>query len=155
MTVIRQWISRVLNYSSQYDSAGWSANQVIGAPKVYPRHGDIRGAWATQTKTNKEFIEVAYDQKVYPQEINIYETLNSGGTKKVQAKADSGAWVTLYEAKTIECIKESRIFKPELLETNIPTNTLRIEIDCTVAGTWVEIDAVELVGTEANPGGYL
>lgn len=155
MTVIRQWVQRVVNYSSQYDSAGWSAEQVIGAPKVYPRHGDIRGAWASQTKTNKEFIEVAYGRKVFPQEINIYETLNSGGTKKVQAKTDSGTWVTMYEAKKIECIKESRIFKPELIETNIPTDTLRIEIDCTVAGTWVEIDAVELVGTEANPGSYL
>ncbi|XP_048760253.2 F-box/LRR-repeat protein 4-like [Ostrea edulis] len=155
MSVIRQWVSSVLNFSSQYDTAGWSASQVVGAPKVYPRYGDIRGAWATRTKTDKEFVELKYEQKVYPQEINVYETYHAGGTKKVQGKTDSGTWFTLYETDKIELIKESRIFKVPLKETNIPMDTLRVEIDCTVAATWVEIDAVELVGTVANPGSYL
>jgi hypothetical protein len=32
-------VSRVIEYSSQYNNDTWSANQVIGPPKVYPRHG--------------------------------------------------------------------------------------------------------------------
>lgn len=151
----RQWVSSVSNFSSQYDSTGWAANQVIGPPKVYPKHGDIRGAWASGTKTNNEFIEVVFLQKVYPTEINIYETYNAGGTRKVEAKTDSGTWVTIYEAPKVEVIKASRIFKPPFIDANISINILKITIDCTSANTWVEIDAVELVGTIPNPGSFL
>lgn len=151
----RQWVSSVSNFSSQYDSTGWSAEKVIGPPKVYPKHGDIRGAWASGTKTNNEFIEVVFLEKVYPTEINIYETYNAGGTRKVEAKTDSGTWVTIYEAPKVEVIKASRIFKPPFIDANISINILKITIDCTSANTWVEIDAVELVGTKPNPGSFL
>lgn len=56
-----------------------------------------------------------FAEKVYPTEINIYETYNAGGTKKVEAKTDSGTWVTLYEAQRVEVIKASRIFKPAFI----------------------------------------
>lgn len=32
-------VSRVVQFSSQYNDNTWSANQVVGPPKVYPRHG--------------------------------------------------------------------------------------------------------------------
>lgn len=94
-------------------------------------------------------------EKVYPTEINIYETYNAGGTRKVEAKTDSGTWVTIYEAPKVEVIKASRIFKPPFIDANISINILKITIDCTSANTWVEIDAVELVGTIPNPGSFL
>lgn len=31
--------SSVLGFSSQYNDSTWSANQVVGPPKVFPRHG--------------------------------------------------------------------------------------------------------------------
>ncbi|XP_022313504.2 F-box/LRR-repeat protein 4-like isoform X2 [Crassostrea virginica] len=155
MSIIRQWVSSVAQFSSQYDNTGWAATQVIGAPKVYPKYGDIRGAWASGSRSNNEFIEVVYEEKVYPTEINIYETYNAGGTKSISAKADNGEWVTLYQADKIEAIKSSRIFKPRLIDANLSVDTLKIVIDCSVAGTWVEIDAVELVGSKANPGSFL
>jgi hypothetical protein len=34
-----QGVSRVIQFSSQYNDSTWSANQVIGPPKVYPRYG--------------------------------------------------------------------------------------------------------------------
>jgi len=36
---IVEGVSRVVEFSSQYNDSTWSANQVIGPPKVYPRHG--------------------------------------------------------------------------------------------------------------------
>ena len=32
------------------------------------------------------------------------------------------------------------------------TSVIRIEVDCTAAGTWCEIDAVELVGDKDDDG---
>lgn len=36
----------------------WSANSVVGPPRVYPRYGDIHGAWAQGNTTDSEFIIV-------------------------------------------------------------------------------------------------
>ena len=36
----------------------WSANQVIGEPKVYPGYGDRSGAWASRRTGGTEFLEV-------------------------------------------------------------------------------------------------
>ena len=36
----------------------WAANKILGEPRVYPKYGFIRGAWAQKTMTKNEFIEV-------------------------------------------------------------------------------------------------
>ena len=40
-----------------FDSS-WSANTVIGPPRVYPQHGDLHGAWASSAIDDRQFIEV-------------------------------------------------------------------------------------------------
>ena len=55
---MEQWVHRVRTYSSQYNDTNWAANQVIGAPKVYPKYGDHHGAWAQGRRDANEFIEV-------------------------------------------------------------------------------------------------
>ncbi|WAQ96631.1 SPOPL-like protein [Mya arenaria] len=128
--LVSQWVSRVRAYSSQYDSDSWNADQVIGSPRVYPQYGDIVGTWAPGDRNNSEFLE----------------TYHAGGTKAVLGKTADGRWVPLYTAPSIENITSSRIFSPPLNEQSLKTRELRIEVDCTVAGTWVEIDAVQLHG---------
>ena len=57
--VMEQWVNRVRSFSSQYNTGTWAADQVIGAPKVYPRYGDHHGAWAQSNPDANEFIEVS------------------------------------------------------------------------------------------------
>ncbi|XP_048763163.1 TD and POZ domain-containing protein 3-like [Ostrea edulis] len=147
---VRQFVAKVTKFSSQYNSSSWSANTVIGPPRVYPQYGDLHGAWASSDINANQFIEVKYNDKVYVNEINIYETYHAGGTRSVKVRDPSGKWETIYQTKKLECIKKSRIFTPSIQKPNYQVNELRIEVDCTKAGTWVEIDAVELVGTRFN-----
>lgn len=147
---IRQFVSKVTNFSSQYNSTSWSANAVIGPPRVYPQHGDLHGAWASSNIDAKQFIEVLFKERVFLTEVNIYETYHSGGTKRIKAKDPAGKWDTIYEAQQVECHKKSRIFSPSIKKPVYQVNELRIDVDCTKAGTWVEIDAVEMVGTRFN-----
>ena len=37
----------------------WSANQILGQPKVYPQYGDLSGVWAQGDKGQDEYIEVS------------------------------------------------------------------------------------------------
>jgi len=39
-------------------------------------------------------------------------------------------------------IESSRIFSPELINTKFKTNQVRLELDCSVAASYCEIDAV-------------
>ncbi|XP_061181819.1 uncharacterized protein LOC133190296 [Saccostrea echinata] len=144
---IRQWASVVDAFSSQYNSTGWSANQITGAPKVYPNYGDKQGAWASKS-FGVQFVEIGFQEKVIPSSINIYETYHAGGVKTIKAKNPQNDWVILYQTQRVEKIKSSRIFSPPLKNNSFETNKIRIEMDCSVAQTWVELDAVELVGSK-------
>ncbi|XP_062581076.1 speckle-type POZ protein B-like [Saccostrea cucullata] len=147
---VRQFVAKVKNFSSQYNSSSWSANTVIGPPRVYPQHGDLHGAWASKDINAHQFVEVQYQEKVYLTEVNVYETYHSGGTKSIKVKNPSGKWETVYQTNQVTCMKKSRIFSPPIQKPAYQVDELRIEVDCTAAGTWVEIDAVEMVGTKFN-----
>lgn len=145
-----QWVSRVISYSSQYDSNSWPASCVEGPPRVYPKYGDIAGAWAQQTKNANEFIEVEFEDKVYIEKIEIYETLNAGAVKRIKAKHPNGTWVIVWETPQVCLIQNSRIFSPDFQKLGFRCNVLRIEVDCTVANSWAEIDAVKIIGSKYN-----
>nr|XP_022313500.1 uncharacterized protein LOC111118373 isoform X1 [Crassostrea virginica]XP_022313502.1 uncharacterized protein LOC111118373 isoform X1 [Crassostrea virginica] len=143
------WVEEVTNYSTQYNNSGWSARSVIGEPKVYPRYGDIHGSWATKVTDAHQFIEVKFHEKLILQEINIYETYHAGGVKRVLAKDPAGKWLKLYETNQVQNIAKSRIFSPTFTPPKFPVDELRIDLDCTKCGSWVEIDAVNIVGQAA------
>merc|ERR1711868_87781 len=70
------WAVEVLDKSSEYNSNSWGAIQVIGEPNVYPRYGDIQGAWAHRSASSGpgEFIEVRVENPLVVSGINVYET---------------------------------------------------------------------------------
>ncbi|XP_071129105.1 TD and POZ domain-containing protein 1-like [Mytilus edulis] len=147
---VEQWVSKVLHYSSQYDSQSWPASCVEGKPRVYPKYGDIAGAWAQKQKDANQFIEIEYEEKIYIDKIDIYETYHAGMVKCIKAKHPNGSWVKVWNTPKVSCITHSRIFSPEFERLSFQSNVLRIEVDCTVAGNWCEIDAVKISGTKFN-----
>ncbi|CAH1795268.1 unnamed protein product [Owenia fusiformis] len=147
-TCTRQWGLKILRFSSQYNNTSWSANSVLGPPRVYPQYGDIGGAWASDEIDAAQFIEIQYKKKLYVKRIDIYETYNSGGVMLVSALSPKGNWVTLWHKDAPEVIDNSRIFAPPLKKTDFKTDSLRLDIDCSAANSWCEIDAVEMYGRE-------
>ncbi|CAF3318694.1 unnamed protein product [Rotaria socialis] len=148
-----QWVSRVIGCSSQYNNDTWSANQIIGPPKVYPRYGDITGAWAQGSRAGDEFIVVEFEEVVYPERIDIYETYNSGAVVKVLARNGkvNSEWETVWKTETPQIQEQSRIFSISC--TNIcekEINQIRLNIDCTAARRWCEIDCIKLIGFTSN-----
>lgn len=143
--IVRQWVSNVTAFSSQYNTHTWAANKVIGAPHVYPNYGDLTGTWAQGTCSSNEWIELEYPQELFVTRLNIYETYHGGAIKRIKLK-NKGEWVTVWQVERAQNIAVSRIFTPELQKAKFKTNKVRLELDCTVAGTWCEIDAVEMEG---------
>ncbi len=58
-------------------------------------------------------IKVEFEKYVFVSEIEIYETYNAGGVKKIFTKAENEIWELLWETSQIEVIRNSRIFSPD------------------------------------------
>jgi speckle-type POZ protein len=143
--IVHQWVKNIIAFSSQYNSNSWSANKVIGAPQVYPNYGDLTGTWAQGTCSSNEWIELEFEQELFVTRLNIYETYHAGAIRRIKLK-NRDEWVTVWQVERVQNIVNSRIFSPELQKTKFKTNKVRLELDCTIAGTWCEIDAVEMEG---------
>ncbi|XP_041362781.1 TD and POZ domain-containing protein 3-like [Gigantopelta aegis] len=143
---IKQWVSRIISFSSQYDNNNWAASCVVGEPKVYPRYGDLSGSWASQSIDTNQYIELGFKEKVFVCEIDIYETMNAGGIKNISVRSPQGRWESVWSMPQVQVIQASRVFSPPIKDVSYKTDAVRLEIDCTACGTWVEIDAVQLIG---------
>lgn len=78
-------------------------------------------------------------------ELNIYETYHAGAVVHVKVKNEATKeWVTVWQAlgSKPEVIHASRIFCPPLNRTTFKTQEVRLELDCSLAGDFCEIDAV-------------
>ncbi|WAR05871.1 FBXL4-like protein [Mya arenaria] len=140
-----QWVQSVGGFSSEYSSAGWSAQKIVGPPNVYPLYGDIVESWSPYYKDSNQFIELEFATSVYVGQVDIYETFHAGGVKAIKCY-QAGQWVTLWSTALVEDLSIARIFSPPLQVTDCFTNMIRLELDLTVANTFVEIDAVQIHG---------
>ena len=86
-----QWASLVRDFSTEYSTSSWSAHQALGAPDVYPRSGDIEGAWASREPDAKsEFLELGFDRPMRMRALEIYETFNPGAITSVELITEQG-----------------------------------------------------------------
>ena len=121
--------------TNSHDRNSWSASQVIGRPRVYPRYGDNTGTWAQGNRSGDEWIvvstptqwshvsshhsasfctQVEFPVSLYLQEINIYETYNCGGVTKVAAYNETTqSYITVYQGAATH-LTASRIFSPRV-----------------------------------------
>ncbi len=109
----------------------------------------MQATWAQGNDFHdNHFIELEFPTEIFVQEINIYETYHAGAVVRIKLKNKlTNEWKTVWESSIGPLnIETSRVFSPELLKVYFKTNQVRLELDCTVAHTYCEIDAVELVG---------
>ncbi|PVD19484.1 hypothetical protein C0Q70_19973 [Pomacea canaliculata] len=84
---------------------------------------------------------------VFVDAINIYETYNAGGVVDVEVLSPEGSWLSVWQADHPMVITTSRMFSVPIEKAPpFRVSALKLHVDCTASGTWVEIDAVELVG---------
>jgi hypothetical protein len=137
-----QWAATVRGFSSQYTTTSWAADRVLGAPDVFPTHGDNANAWASLGADDKdEWLEVGYAQPTRISAIDVFETYNPGAISAVEMITASGEHITAYQGAP---------------QANGAANKLHVDVGCTaepivavhvrvasrqVAG-WNEIDAI-------------
>lgn len=140
------WASSVLGYSTQYSETSWSAQQALGAPNVYPQHGDLAQAWASQSADgHAEWIELGYDTPVAASAVEIFETFNPGAVETVELITTSGRRIELRPASAQEPVSGARRLVIATPCTSEPIAAVRVNLASQAVAGWNEIDAVGLV----------
>jgi len=144
--IIRQWAKSVTYFSSQYNSSGWSAQQVIGAPNIQ-KCGDIRGAWTT-SGSGEQYVEVEYEQKVLPSQVVVRENYTVGFMTKLAFYAERGNEKIVDVRDNLKSCPGNSEF--HIANMKLPaTNRIRVYVNADHGG-YEEIDAIELIGFAVN-----
>lgn len=137
------WAAAAPRASSEYSATRWSRHQTVGAPDVYPTHGDQAAAWATREQSRgEEWIEVSFATPLTASAVVIVETFNPGAVVRVDDLTDPVRPVVLWTGAT-PTARASRVLRLELPEPR-RLGSVRVVLDTTRASTWNEIDAVGL-----------
>ncbi|MBK9401485.1 MAG: choice-of-anchor D domain-containing protein [Bacteroidetes bacterium] len=144
----QQYASTVINFSSQYTPTDWSANQILGAPDVYPSYGSIPQAWSPNGDP-REFITLGFANPSPINFIDIYETYMPGAIDTVYVKNPATGLFEVVYSTTAALFSNStaRILHISFPMTTFNVSEIRIAINCTAIQSWNEIDAVA-IGTQ-------
>ncbi|XP_014773136.1 F-box/LRR-repeat protein 4 [Octopus bimaculoides] len=182
------FVNRVLQFSSQYGAAQsmcYIANNLVGPPEVYPKHGDFTctcvfrtyGPWWKMAPSapksfgrfstpypSDDFVEILFERMVYPIGFKVYETYNPGAIVKVMACdrlagtcVDQGdtKWNCVWSGPPQKCSEKCRIFEISFKPISYPTNLFRIEFHHQMLQYYTEIDAIQLIGYKPNLENYI
>ncbi|KAI8485354.1 F-box and leucine-rich repeat protein 4 [Branchiostoma belcheri] len=179
---VHQYAIEVVDFSSQYGydgSMSYVASNLSGPPNVYPGYGDFTqacvfrtyGPWwkccpsarkpinrSPITFRSQDYIELLFEERVYPSRIDIFETYNPGSIVKILAcntspkdfaeldPPEEVEWVTLWSGQPEGLPARPREFSPPLKPCPFATNLIRLEVNQKLLEYYTELDAVKLYG---------
>eukprot|EP01105_Mastigella_eilhardi_P014909 TRINITY_DN3393_c0_g1_i1.p1 TRINITY_DN3393_c0_g1~~TRINITY_DN3393_c0_g1_i1.p1 ORF type:complete len:414 (+),score=94.51 TRINITY_DN3393_c0_g1_i1:3-1244(+) len=141
---IEQWVSEVLDYSSQYDNYSYPAKQVIGKPK---RLGGSSGNPWLMSTSQDNFVVVQFAKPVQISMVEVYEAYYPGHVLKILAKpTDNSSYVTLFSRaeKETDLSESRRVFCPPLLTKEVFSQVLRVEFARST--DYVQIEGIKITG---------
>ncbi|KAJ8288319.1 hypothetical protein COCON_G00009780 [Conger conger] len=182
---VEQYAKEVLDFSSHYgseNSMSYTMWNLAGMPNVFPSSGDFTqtavfrmyGTWWEQCASaplpfrrtplsfhSQDYIELAFEEPVYPTAIEVLETYHPGAIIQILAcslnpfsqnpPADV-RWEVLWTGQPSKALTpQARQFSPSLKQINFPTNLIRLEVNSSLLEYYTELDAVILRGVKQRP----
>ena len=140
-----RWASSVHGWSSRYDAGGWAPEAALGAPRVWPEHADVIGAWAPKHKNaGEEFIELGFSNASPVSQIVIFENFNPGAivtVEHVKGQTRTRLWQAQGEPPRA---LPSQYLRFTLQEPRV-IRRLRLTLDTRKVRGHNEVDAVGLI----------
>uniref|UniRef100_A0AAV2MBA3 F-box domain-containing protein n=1 Tax=Knipowitschia caucasica TaxID=637954 RepID=A0AAV2MBA3_KNICA len=179
---VEQYAKEVLDFSSHYgseNSMSYTMWNLAGVPNVYPSSGDFTqtavfrtyGTWWKQCASapppfrripkgfhSKDYIELAFEEPVYPTSVEVFETYYPGAIVQIlacshnpfsQNQPTDVRWEVLWSGEPTKApTPQARQFAPTIKHINFPTNLLRLEVNSSLLDYYTELDAVILRGVK-------
>ncbi len=146
-TVIDQYATSVLNFSSQWSGSSWSAAQALGAPNTFG-YGDIATSWATLPNNDGiHYISVGFNTPVFSYGATIRETYGNGFVYQIDAIDLGNTLHTVWSGTDNSAPGTPVDFLASWATTGFLVNGLKVYINTDHnLNTWEEIDSIQLHG---------
>lgn len=140
-----RWATAVSDFSTEYSTTRNAAADVVGPPDVYPRNGDIDGAWASlETDAGDEWITVRFAAPTRATAVVWAETLSPGAVVRVDDVSDPAAPVALWSGVASPSSAAADVAQVTLASPRT-LSAVRIVLDTRRVTGWNEIDAIGLI----------
>jgi outer membrane protein OmpA-like peptidoglycan-associated protein len=137
-----QWVSRVIDYSSELSEKEYSAQQVLGKPDVLPQGGDSPNAWMPLNPNKTEYIKVWFDQPIHIQQIVIAESFNPSATYQIYAYGREGKEYLLNTFSPGPIPQKGRLLHVFIERTVYEVTSLKLVLDGLSVPGYNGIDAI-------------
>lgn len=150
----RDWVAHertawpVATRASSTFGRSWSHEVVRDAPRVYPRYGDLPGAWAPRRRTSHtEWLEVQFSPEVgLVEAIRVFETCAAGSTFALTVRDQEGRERLIWKRPPVRPMSEAQVLEVSLGRPERVTS-VRAYVTNDQA-TWTQIDTVGLLAVE-------
>ncbi|XP_071506910.1 F-box/LRR-repeat protein 4-like [Diadema antillarum] len=178
---LAQFAKEVVHFSSQYggdQSMAYVVPNLAGPCTIFPSYGDFTNACVFRTYgtwwemapsaevsfgrsegfSGTDFVDLFFEEKVYPTAINIYEIYHPGAiieicAAEIERKSTEGQpvqpnnirWHKLWSGNPQQS-NQAEIFSPPIEKVNTRTNLIRLVFNQRFQEYYTELDGVKLVG---------
>lgn len=151
-SVIDQYASSVIEFSSQWRDDRWSAAQVLGEPDTL-EYGDLPTSWAPRFQNGTtEFISVGFNTPVYAFGATIRETWGNGFVSQIDALDTNNTLHTVWSGIDPSQPGNPVNFLANWNITQFLVTGLKIYVNTDHnLQTWEEIDSIQLHGNRMAP----
>lgn len=140
------WASKVLNFSSQYNTKEYSAQQILGPPNGIPYYERSFVAWTPASQSNQASITVEFPQATQVQQIAIGENLMSGAIEKIFLYDEKGKEYVVYSNPNTQSSRPqaNSFFHHFIPLTTYKVNRLKLQLKYTQFKELPQIDCIAI-----------
>jgi OmpA-OmpF porin, OOP family len=138
------WSSKILDFSTQYETNDYSTVKLLGPPDVPSDAGMHPAAWMAKSPDAKEFLAVGFDSAINVRQIAIFESFNPGAIYKIYLYDDRNILHVIGTMDPKPVSSSERVLHILIDETPYKVNALRIIIDGSRVPGYNAIDAIAI-----------
>lgn len=148
-----QWATRVVSFSSQYETNFYAAKQVLGPPNAMKGYDSSPYSWApkTENSNSSEYIHVEFGIPMRVRQFAIVESLNPGAVSRVLLYDTRGISHEVYKKTSFQPVYSiGRTFTKNIPQTNYKVVGMRVFLKTSAIKGRNQIDAIAISNT-TNP----
>lgn len=139
-----QWVSTIIEASSELSPTEFSAEQVIGKPNVTPGTGESPNAWMPFRNDREEYVKVGFENPMKIRQIAVAESLNPSAIYQIflYDRSDNEFLINTFTPGPVEL--KSRMLHVFFDMTEYEVSAVKVVLHCDAAPGFNAIDAIAI-----------
>jgi len=139
-----QWVSTILEASSEQSPQAYSAEQIIGKPNVTPGTGASPNAWMPFREDREEYVKVGFAKPFKIRQIAIAESHNPSAIYQIflYDRSDNEFLINTFEPKPVDL--KSRMLHIFFDLTEYEVSAIKVVFHCDAVPGFSSIDAIAI-----------